>query len=133
MTSFYDTSTLPTEAMMAAIQAAPLGDDVYGADPTVNELEATVASLLGKEAAVLVPSGTMGNLAAVMTWTRPGRRGHRRGRGAHRLLRGWRHERGRRLHTSPRPRPRRSSLPGVGGAPPAALPTSITRAPPSFA
>ncbi len=72
MTSFYDTSTLPTEAMMAAIQAAPLGDDVYGADPTVNELEATVASLLGKEAAVLVPSGTMGNLAAVMTWTRPG-------------------------------------------------------------
>jgi threonine aldolase len=72
MISFYDTSTLPTEAMMAAIQTAGLGDDVYGDDPTVNELESTVASLLGKDAAVLVPSGTMGNLAAVMSWTRPG-------------------------------------------------------------
>lgn len=72
MTSFYDTSTLPTEEMMAAIQAAALGDDVYGDDPTVNELEAATAAVLGKEAAVLIPSGTMGNLAAVMTWTRPG-------------------------------------------------------------
>src|SRR6202042_3060201 len=55
--SFYDTATLPTDAMLDAMRHAPLGDDMYGADPTVNELEATVAAKLGKEAAVLLPSG----------------------------------------------------------------------------
>lgn len=71
MISFYDTSTLPTQEMLDAIVSAPLGDDVYGQDPTVNELEAVAAGLLGKEAAVLMPSGTMANLAAVVSWTRP--------------------------------------------------------------
>jgi threonine aldolase len=69
--SFYDTSTLPTQEMLDAIASAPLGDDVYGQDPTVNELEAVAAGLMGKEAAVLMPSGTMANLAAVLSWTRP--------------------------------------------------------------
>jgi threonine aldolase len=72
MISFFDTATLPTPEMMAAIAAAQLGDDVYGEDPTVNELEATAATMLGKQAAVLLPSATMANLAAVMSWTRPG-------------------------------------------------------------
>lgn len=72
MISFFDTATLPTPEMMAAIAAAPLGDDVYREDPTVNELEATAATMLGKQAAVLLPSATMANLAAVMSWTRPG-------------------------------------------------------------
>ena len=71
MISFYDTSTLPTQEMLDAIASAPLGDDVYGLDPTVNELEAVAAGLMGKEAAVLMPSGTMANLAAVLSWTRP--------------------------------------------------------------
>jgi threonine aldolase len=70
--SFYDTSTRPTEAMRDAMRDAPVGDDMYGADPTVNELEAEVARLLGKEAAVLVPSGTMANLIAMMVLCRPG-------------------------------------------------------------
>jgi threonine aldolase len=69
--SFYDTSTLPTQDMLDAIARAPLGDDVYGLDPTVNELEAVAAGLMGKEAAVLMPSGTMANLAAVLSWTHP--------------------------------------------------------------
>lgn len=71
MISFYDTSTLPTQDMLDAIASASLGDDVYGLDPTVNELEAVAATLMGKEAAVLMPSGTMANLAAVLSWTRP--------------------------------------------------------------
>jgi threonine aldolase len=62
-----DTVTLPTEEMRAAMAAAELGDDVYGEDPTVNRLEALAAELMGKEAAVLVPSGTMANLAAILT------------------------------------------------------------------
>lgn len=62
-----DTVTLPTPAMREAIARADLGDDVYGEDPTVNRLEAMAAALVGKEAAILVPSGTMGNLAAMLT------------------------------------------------------------------
>jgi threonine aldolase len=69
--SFNDTSTLPTQDMLDAIARAPLGDDVFGLDPTVNELEAVAAGLMGKEAAVLMPSGTMANLAAVLSWTHP--------------------------------------------------------------
>jgi threonine aldolase len=62
-----DTVTLPTDEMREAIARAALGDDVYGEDPTVNQLERMAASMLGKEAAMLVPSGTMGNLAAILT------------------------------------------------------------------
>lgn len=61
-----DTVTLPTDAMRAAMAAAPLGDDVYGEDPTVNALETLGAELLGKEASLFVPSGTMGNLIALL-------------------------------------------------------------------
>ncbi len=53
--------------MREAISRAELGDDVYGEDPSVNRLEAMAASMMGKEAAMLVPSGTMGNLAAMLT------------------------------------------------------------------
>src|SRR6476659_8606603 len=67
-----DTVTRPTEAMYQAMRAAPLGDDVYGDDPTVNELEALAAKTLGKEAALFVPSGTMGNQIAVACHTKPG-------------------------------------------------------------
>ncbi|MET7334475.1 GntG family PLP-dependent aldolase [Nonomuraea sp. NPDC005650] len=61
-----DTFTLPTREMLDAAAHAPLGDDVYGEDPTVAQLERTAADLLGKEAACLMPSGTMANLAAIM-------------------------------------------------------------------
>lgn len=67
-----DTVTLPPPEMRAAMTAAELGDDVYGEDPTVNAFEARAAATLGKEAAVFVPSGTMGNLLAALTHTRPG-------------------------------------------------------------
>ncbi len=62
-----DTVTQPTAAMRGAMAAAAVGDDVYGEDPTVNRLEAMTAELLGKEAAVLVSSGTMGNLVSVLS------------------------------------------------------------------
>lgn len=61
-----DTVTLPTPAMREAIVRAELGDDVYGEDPTVNRLEAMAAELIGKDASVLVPTGTMANLAAML-------------------------------------------------------------------
>jgi len=61
-----DTVTKPTAAMREAMAAAEVGDDQYGEDPTVNELEARAAELLGKDAAVFVASGTMGNLTAVL-------------------------------------------------------------------
>lgn len=61
-----DTVTQPTPRMRAAMAAAEVGDDVYGEDPTVNRLEALAAERLGKEAGMFVPSGTMGNLAAVL-------------------------------------------------------------------
>ncbi len=64
-----DTVTRPTPAMRAAMAAAEVGDDGYGDDPTVNALEAKAAGLLGKEAAMLVPTGTMGNLCAVFAQT----------------------------------------------------------------
>lgn len=67
-----DTVTLPTDAMFKAMVQAPLGDDVYGDDATVNRLEEMVAALMGKEAALFVPTGTMGNLISVMTHTQPG-------------------------------------------------------------
>lgn len=61
-----DTVTLPTAAMYAAMASAPLGDDGWRDDPTVLELERVCAAMLGKEAAVFVPSGTMANLLAMM-------------------------------------------------------------------
>lgn len=59
-----DTITKPTKAMKHAMVNSALGDDVYGEDPTVNALESKVATLLGKQAAIFVPSGTMANLIA---------------------------------------------------------------------
>ncbi|MCU0511404.1 MAG: low-specificity L-threonine aldolase [Anaerolineae bacterium] len=61
-----DTVTWPTEAMRAAMAAAVVGDDVYGEDPTVNQLEHEAAALFGKEAGLFVTSGTQGNLAALL-------------------------------------------------------------------
>jgi threonine aldolase len=69
LVSFFDTATEPSEAMRDAMRTAPVGDDVYGRDATVNELEARCAALLEKEAAVLMPSGTMANLAAILAHT----------------------------------------------------------------
>lgn len=62
-----DTVTLPTPAMQQAMQEVPLGDDVYGEDPTVNQLQDFAAELTGFEAALFVPSGSMGNQVAVAT------------------------------------------------------------------
>lgn len=67
-----DTVTLPSPEMRQAIMEAQLGDDVYGEDPTVQALEARAAEMLGKEAALYVPTGTMGNLLAVLTHCRAG-------------------------------------------------------------
>jgi len=62
-----DTVTQPTAAMRDAMMSAPLGDDVFGSDPTVNALQEKIAALLGKEAALFVPSGTQSNLVAIMS------------------------------------------------------------------
>ncbi len=67
-----DTVTQPTAAMREAIMAAEVGDDVYGEDPTLNRLQERAAALLGKEATLFFPSGTMANQAALHTLTRPG-------------------------------------------------------------
>lgn len=67
-----DTVTKPTPAMWAAMANANVGDDVYGEDPTVNKLEAMAAERMGKEAALFVVSGTMGNLAALLAHCRRG-------------------------------------------------------------
>ncbi|ARK13233.1 GntG family PLP-dependent aldolase [Fibrella sp. ES10-3-2-2] len=67
-----DTLTRPTPAMLAAMMAAPVGDDVFGEDPTVNALEQKAARLFGMEAALFCPSGTMTNQLAIRTHVRPG-------------------------------------------------------------
>jgi threonine aldolase len=67
-----DTVTRPGPAMREAMARAEVGDDVYGEDPTVNALQERVAALLGKEAALYVPSGTMANQIAIAVHTRPG-------------------------------------------------------------
>lgn len=67
-----DTVTKPTAEMRKAMAAADVGDDVYGEDPTVNALEEAFADRVGKEAAIFVPSGTMGNQLALRLLTRPG-------------------------------------------------------------
>src|SRR5437588_896864 len=67
-----DTVTLPSPGMRQAMAEAPVGDDQYGEDPSVNRLQQRIAALLGKEAALFVPSGTMANQIALKLLTRPG-------------------------------------------------------------
>ncbi len=67
-----DTVTQPDEAMRSAMASAEVGDDVYGEDPTVNELESVASDVLGTEAALFCPSGTMANQIALDVWTEPG-------------------------------------------------------------
>lgn len=67
-----DTVTQPTAAMLEAMSKAPLGDDVLGDEPTVMELERRHAELLGRDAAMFVPTGTMANLSSALTLTQPG-------------------------------------------------------------
>ena len=67
-----DTVTKPTPEMRAAMAAAEVGDDVYGEDPTVNRLEARAAEIFGREAAIFVPTGSMGNQIAIKLHTQPG-------------------------------------------------------------
>lgn len=67
-----DTVTRPTAEMRRAMAEAEVGDDVYGEDPTVNRLEKRAAEIFGKEAALFVPTGCMGNLIAIKVWTHHG-------------------------------------------------------------
>ena len=67
-----DTVTRPTSAMLAAMMKAPVGDDVFGEDPSVNQLETMAAKLFGMEAALYCPSGTMSNQIAIKCHTQPG-------------------------------------------------------------
>jgi threonine aldolase len=67
-----DTVTRPTPAMRRAMAEAEVGDDVYLEDPTVNRLQARAAEIFGRAAALFFPSGSMANLTAIKTWTRPG-------------------------------------------------------------
>ncbi len=67
-----DTVTRPTEEMRRAMAEAEVGDDVYGEDPTVNQLEKRAAEIFGKEAALFVPTGCMGNLISIKIWTHHG-------------------------------------------------------------
>ena len=67
-----DTVTKPTAEMRRAMAEAEVGDDVYGEDPTINRLEHLAAEIFGREAAIFVPSGTMGNQIAIKIHTRPG-------------------------------------------------------------
>ena len=62
-----DTVTQPTQALREAMASAPVGDDVFGEDPTINRLQEMAAERMGKAAGLFVPSGTMGNLIAVLT------------------------------------------------------------------
>src|SRR5210317_1121200 len=61
-----DTVTQPSPGMREAMAQAAVGDDVYGEDPSINTLQAMTATMLGKEAGLFVPSGTMGNLASIL-------------------------------------------------------------------
>ena len=67
-----DTVTRPSKEMLAYMAAAPVGDDVFKEDPTVNALEEKVARLFGKQAALFFPSGTMANQTAIKLHTQPG-------------------------------------------------------------
>lgn len=80
-----DTVTRPGRAMLEAMMAAPVGDDVYGDDPTVNELQAYAAELSGKEAALFLPTGTQANLVALLSHCERGEE-YIVGQGAHNYL-----------------------------------------------
>jgi threonine aldolase len=67
-----DTFTLPTESMRRAMAAAEVGDDVWDEDPTIHRLQQRAAEMVGKDASLFVPSGTMGNLCALLSHTQPG-------------------------------------------------------------
>ncbi len=67
-----DTVTRPTPAMRRAMMEAEVGDDVYGEDPTINRLQARAAEVFEREAALFVPTGSMGNVVAIKAWTQPG-------------------------------------------------------------
>ena len=67
-----DTVTKPSRGMLEAMLSAKVGDDVFGDDPTVNALQSAVAKLLGKQAGLFVPTGTMGNQVAIRTHTAHG-------------------------------------------------------------
>src|SRR5580704_9363447 len=67
-----DTVTRPSAAMRRAMAEAEVGDDVYCEDPTINRLQERAAEIFEREAALFVPSGSMGNLLAIRTWARPG-------------------------------------------------------------
>ena len=67
-----DTVTKPTQGMIDAMASAPLGDDVYAEDPTVNALQSRLAAMFGKEKALFFPTGTMTNQAAIKLHTQPG-------------------------------------------------------------
>src|SRR3989337_4352015 len=67
-----ETVTRPTEEMRRAMAAAEVGDDVFGDDPTVNSLQERCAELLGKEAGLFVPTGSMGNQVSLGALSRPG-------------------------------------------------------------
>ena len=77
-----DTVTRPTEAMRAAMMAAPLGDDVYGDDPSVNALQDKIAAMLGYEAALFMPTGTQSNLCGILAHCQRGEE-YLVGQGAH--------------------------------------------------
>ncbi|MBZ7669941.1 low-specificity L-threonine aldolase [Klebsiella grimontii] len=80
-----DTVTRPGRAMLEAMMAAPVGDDVYGDDPTVNELQRFAAELAGKEAAIFLPTGTQANLVALLSHCQRGEE-YIVGQGAHNYL-----------------------------------------------
>ena len=80
-----DTVTRPGRAMLEAMMAAPVGDDVYGDDPTVNELQRYTAELAGKEAAIFLPTGTQANLVALLSHCQRGEE-YIVGQGAHNYL-----------------------------------------------
>src|SRR3954466_10562871 len=67
-----DTVTKPTPAMRRAMAEAEVGDDVYGEDPTINKLEHRAAEIFAREAAIFVPTGSMGNTVAIKIHTKPG-------------------------------------------------------------
>ena len=108
-----DTVTRPTPAMRRAMAEAEVGDDVYAEDPTVNRLQARAAEIFEREAALFVPSGSMGNLIAIKTWTHHGTEVICEERGAHLSLRNGVHRRNRRLHAEHHPAPITASSPGT--------------------
>ena len=71
-----DTVTKPSDEMRDAMVRAPVGDDVYGEDPSVNQLQEMAAKIVGKEEALFVPSGTMGNQVSIRALTTPGQENH---------------------------------------------------------